>query len=200
MCFQAFIVCRHSSDLSGKMGEKVKTIIDGIEVTIERRKVKNVNLYVQPPDGHILITAPSGVSEKKIREFVLSRRGWILRAQERVRTGSSKTTDEPEIISEDDIERLKGWIEKYAAKWEPVLGVKCTGWTIRAMKTRWGSCSVQKGTIRINARLAVRAEDLAEMVIVHELVHLRIPGHGRDFYASLESCIPDWRERQKRLK
>lgn len=176
------------------------TMINGIEVTIERRKVKNVNLYVQPPDGHILVTAPARVSEEKIREFVLSRQEWILRAQERVRERNRGKSGEPEVISKADLERLKGWIEKYAAKWEPFLGVKCRGWTIRTMKTRWGSCSVQKGTIRINARLAVRAEDLAELVIVHELVHLRIPGHGKDFYASLENCIPDWRERQKRLK
>ena len=178
----------------------METVINGIEVTIERRKVKNVNLYVQPPNGHILITVPPGISEMQIREFVLSRQKWILNAQERVQKRSQDKPTEQEIISKEDVNRLKGWIEKYAAKWEPVLGVTCAGWTIRSMKTRWGSCSIQKKTIRINARLAIRAEELAELVIVHELIQIRIPGHGTDFYDRLESCIPDWRERQVRLR
>lgn len=178
----------------------MKTKIDGLEVTIERRKVKNINLYVQPPDGHILITAPSRVRMEQIRDFVRSRRLWIERAQKRVKERNQEKENVPEVLTKEDLERLKGWIEKYALYWEPVLGVKCSGWTIRSMKTRWGSCSIQKGTIRINARLAVREEKLAELVIVHELIHLKIPGHGKDFYDCLGDCIPDWKERQKQLR
>ena len=175
--------------------------INGMEVTLERRKVKNINLYVKPPDGHILVTAPRSVSQKKICEFILSRQSWIERAQKRVQEKAQKKIDiMPEEITKEDIKRLQGWIEKYAAEWEPKLGVKCNGWTIRYMKTRWGSCSIQKKTIRINSRLAKKDEKIAELVIVHELIHLIVAGHDKKFYGYLEHCLPDWRERQKILR
>ncbi len=48
--------------------------------------------------------------------------------------------------------------------------------------------------------LAVVPPDLADYVIVHELVHTRVPGHGRSFWAELERRLPDARRRQARLR
>ena len=51
--------------------------IDQIPVTVEYRRVKNVNLYLKPPDGQVLVTAPRQVPLKRIREFVEGKADWI---------------------------------------------------------------------------------------------------------------------------
>ena len=38
-----------------------------------------------------------------------------------------------------------------------------------------------------------------ELVVVHELCHIREKNHGPGFYALLERYLPDWRERKKLL-
>jgi predicted metal-dependent hydrolase len=52
------------------------------------------------------------------------------------------------------------------------------------MTTRWGSCTPGTGTIRISTRIAAFPDWVIDYVIVHELVHLRIPGHGNDFWVA----------------
>lgn len=47
---------------------------------------------------------------------------------------------------------------------------------------RWGSCTPADGTIRISSRLAGEPGWVLDYVIVHELAHLKIHGHGRAFW------------------
>jgi len=41
--------------------------------------------------------------------------------------------------------------------------------------------------------------DLVEYVICHDLVHLRVPDHGKGFEAMINGYMPDWQERERRL-
>ena len=50
------------------------------------------------------------------------------------------------------------------------------------MTTRWGSCTPASGTIRISTRIAKFPDWVVDYVIVHELAHLDVPGHGEDFW------------------
>lgn len=50
------------------------------------------------------------------------------------------------------------------------------------MTTRWGSCTIDTGTIRISDRLAAFPDWVVDYVIVHELAHLHVSGHGADFW------------------
>jgi len=58
-----------------------------------------------------------------------------------------------------------------------------TAITWRTMRERWGSCTTSDGTIRISLRLNGAPDYVVECVLFHELVHLRVPGHGSDFHA-----------------
>jgi predicted metal-dependent hydrolase len=49
-------------------------------------------------------------------------------------------------------------------------------------EARWGSCTPSDGTIRISTRLAGEPDWVLDYVIVHELAHLVVPGHGPDFH------------------
>jgi len=54
------------------------------------------------------------------------------------------------------------------------------------MTMRWGSCTPTEGTIRISDRLAAFPDWVVDYVIVHELAHLVVPGHGRKFWGLVD--------------
>ena len=58
--------------------------------------------------------------------------------------------------------------------------------TWRTMRERWGSCTTSDRTIRISLRLNGAPDYVVGCVLFHELIHLRVPGHGVDFQAYLE--------------
>lgn len=70
-----------------------------------------------------------------------------------------------------------------------------TGVAVRAMKTRWGSCSAS-GRLLLNSQLIELPTSAIDYVIAHELCHLRVPEHGARFERLLSRLMPDWRERE----
>ena len=59
------------------------------------------------------------------------------------------------------------------------------------MTTKWASCSTS-GRICFNSDLLLKDAALRELVIVHELLHLRVPNHGRLFKSLLSAYLPGW--------
>ncbi|MGI8761221.1 MAG: M48 metallopeptidase family protein [Jatrophihabitantaceae bacterium] len=58
---------------------------------------------------------------------------------------------------------------------------------VAPMRTRWASCTPVDGTIRMSRRLQQLPSWVQDYVLVHELAHLLVPGHGLRFWALLES-------------
>ena len=56
-------------------------LIDIIAVTVNRKKIKNMYIRIQPPDGNVKVSAPLFVSDEEIIAFVKSKREWILKKQ-----------------------------------------------------------------------------------------------------------------------
>ncbi|WP_102337751.1 M48 family metallopeptidase [Collinsella provencensis] len=83
---------------------------------------------------------------------------------------------------------------------EAVMGVHATRWSVRSMKTRWGSCTPKTGAIRIASGLAAYPPECLEFVVAHELVHLLEPSHNARFHSLLDQFCPENRERAAQLK
>jgi len=59
--------------------------IAGIPVRINKKEIKNMHLYVKPPDGHVEVSAPLHLSDESISMFIRTRIGWIKKQQEKFR-------------------------------------------------------------------------------------------------------------------
>jgi hypothetical protein len=70
---------------------------------------------------------------------------------------------------------------------------------ISSARTRWGSCS-SRGTLSFTWRLVMAPEDLIDYVIVHELVHLRVQNHSKEFWRQVGLITPDYKEKRLWLK
>lgn len=84
-------------------------------------------------------------------------------------------------------------------RWEPRLGVRVSGYLVRRMKTRWGSCNPRSGRILLNSELVKKPRDLLEYVVVHEMIHLIHPTHSEEFLELLGRHWPGWREARAEL-
>ena len=71
--------------------------IAGIPVRIIKKDIKNMHLYVKPPDGHVEVSAPQHLSDDSIAMFIRTRVGWIKKQQEKFRVQPRQT--EREFIS-----------------------------------------------------------------------------------------------------
>ena len=96
-------------------------------------------------------------------------------------------------------ERLKAEIAHYLPLWSARTGLVPSDWTVRDMTSRWGTCNTGTGRITLNLQLVRFPTVCLEYVILHELCHLRVRGHGADFKALLDRYMPDWKARKKLL-
>jgi predicted metal-dependent hydrolase len=83
--------------------------------------------------------------------------------------------------------------------WELRMNVRLTGYSLRRMKTRWGTCNHRAGHIRLNTELVTRPSHLLEYVLVHELAHLIVPNHGPRFVSLMNAHYPNWRQARAEL-
>nr|WP_241426794.1 SprT family zinc-dependent metalloprotease [Dysosmobacter acutus] len=85
------------------------------------------------------------------------------------------------------------------ARGEEATGLQARQWIIRDMRTRWGSCTPKTGAIRVNLQLVRRPAACLDYVVVHELTHLLIGGHGPRFRQAMDRFYPSWQEVRRLL-
>jgi predicted metal-dependent hydrolase len=85
------------------------------------------------------------------------------------------------------------------ARWEPVIGRNVPRWSIRRMKTKWGSCNRETGHIWFNLELAKKHPLCLEYIVVHEMAHLLERNHGDRYTKLMDKYLPDWRSRRDQL-
>lgn len=83
--------------------------------------------------------------------------------------------------------------------WRAKVGVPMPSVLVANQRRRWGSCD-SRGTIRLNWRIVQAPMRLVDYVVVHELVHLRHHGHGRDYWQAVGRAMPDYERRHKELR
>ena len=175
-------------------------IIDGLEVSVTKKRIKRMNMRIKEPDGRVVISAPYGTPDRLIAEFVRSKRSWIDRNVKRI-VERAEAHPVPQTRAEKDALRrsLKARIAARLPYIEDVTGLRSNGWTVRDMHTRWGSCNTNTCHLNFSLMLASRTDEELDYVILHELVHTVVPNHGPEFYAMMDRYMPGWKAVRRNL-
>ena len=175
--------------------------VDGIEVRLQRKKVKNLNLRIARDGGHVDASAPAWMTPADVVDFVHRKHDWIEAQMERV---SATPMAQASQASKAEVAQWRAVVQAcvpaLVAAWEPIMGVKAGQLAYRNMTSRWGSCQPSTGRICINVRLALYPPECLEYVVVHELCHLLERGHGPRFHQLMDRFMPDWKQRRDKLR
>lgn len=84
-------------------------------------------------------------------------------------------------------------------KWAKRLNVDLRHFHIQRMKTKWGSSSPSRKTVRLNLELVKLPLECLDYVTLHEMAHFVVPNHGEQFRDLLDENLPGWRHIRDRL-
>lgn len=92
------------------------------------------------------------------------------------------------IVFKESVERMIELLSDYNIDFPKI--------SVRNMKTRWGSCTPSKKSIRLNLQLIKADIKCIDQVVLHELVHFIYFNHSKDFYSVIKKYMPDYKERK----
>lgn len=95
--------------------------------------------------------------------------------------------------------RRRDEFKKRVLVWADKLGVKVGSLTVRPMRNKWASCSTA-GSLSFNDELLAVDGQIADYVIVHELLHLRVPNHGRLWKSLMRAHLGDFESLEAKLR
>ena len=163
---------------------------------------KRRTLSAQIKEGRLIVRAPLRMPVSEIERFLLKHKEWIAKhlteAEEKqdVAAKSEKLSlAELRALAKQAMEVIPLRVAYYA----PIVGVTYGNITIRAQKTRWGSCSA-KGNLNFNCLLMLAPPEVLDSIVVHELCHRKYMDHSRRFYTEVLRVCPDYFKRRKWLK
>lgn len=150
-------------------------------------------------DCRVLVRAPNRCTDREINTFLTQRAQWIEGALQR----QEKRAQRHPRLSEGEETALRARagaeipprVEYYAR----LMGLAPTGVKITGARTRFGSCS-PNNSLCFSWRLMEYPAEAVDYVVVHELSHLVHKNHSREFYALVESVLPDYKKRKSLLK
>ena len=163
-----------------------------MEYTLIRSARKTISIQLSPA-GEVVVRAPNRMPKRDIEGFLEEKRSWI-------EGHLAKLPERKPRLTEAELQTLarhaKEVLPEIAARYAPLVGVDYGRITIRAQRTRWGSCSAQ-GNLNFNCLLMLTPDDVMEYVVVHELCHFLHQDHSPAFYREVAAILPDYREREK---
>lgn len=86
----------------------MQIMVNGIKVSVTKKEIKNMHLYVKPPDGRVEVSAPLNLSNESIEMFIRTKIGWVKRQQDKF--GQQPRQTEREYVSG---EALYVWGRQY---------------------------------------------------------------------------------------
>lgn len=136
-----------------------------VEVRRSSRRRRTVSAYRDGERTVVLI--PARMSRAEERRWVSLMLERLARQDARLRP-----SDDELVARARDLSRrhLDGRAQPASVRWVTNQG------------SRWGSCTPADKTIRLSSRLQGMPAWVVDYVLVHELAHLLVPGHGADFW------------------
>jgi predicted metal-dependent hydrolase len=141
-----------------------------VEVRRSKRRRRTVSAY---RDGdRIVVLVPAGLPRAQEQSLVAEMVARLARREARSQTGDVELSRRAAVLSE---RFLDGRARPSSVRW------------VTNQNTRWGSCTPAEGTIRLSHKLQQMPTWVADYVLVHELAHLLVAGHGPRFWQLVEA-------------
>ncbi len=103
------------------------------------------------------------------------------------------------VLNEWYRKELKKLLPEMIKFWENKIGIKVDFWGVKQMKTKWGSCNIEKKRIWLNLELAKKPIRSLKYILVHEMVHLLERHHNDKFKKHMHRYMPWWRQLKDEL-
>lgn len=151
---------------------------------------KTVALQIK--DGALLVRAPMSMRKEQIDRFVSAHEAWI---SKHLQKAAAMPKQEP--LGQQELQELarraQEEIPRRVAHYAPIVGVNYGRITIRAQRTRWGSCS-GSGNLSFNCLLMLTPPEVLDSVVVHELCHRKQMNHSAAFYKEVLRVYPAYHQ------
>jgi len=98
------------------------------------------------------------------------------------------------VLNEWYRSELKKILPEIIKRWEKKIGVKVDFYGIKQMKTKWGSCNIEKRRIWLNLELAKKPIHCLEYILLHEMIHLLERNHNDRFKNYMDNYLPGWKQ------
>ena len=163
------------------------------EVTLAQSpRVRRISIRVRAA-GDVRLSFPFGVSRQRALAFLDAKVDWVVAVRERLaRKRAVMPPQLPPAERKARIEELrraaKADLPQRIARLSAATGLKYEKLSIRASRTKWGSCSGQNH-ISLSLFLMGLPEHLRDFVILHELCHTVHHNHSPRFHALLDRLV-----------
>lgn len=160
----------------------------GEVVCVRSARARRISICVRR-DGTVRLTCPQRVPMRDALAFLEQKIAWIEQARGRI---AARTPVEPLLPPAEAKARIeemrraaKSDLPARLERLSRATGLTCAGVTIRAARTKWGSCS-GRNTISLSLFLMALPEHLRDFVLLHELCHTVHHNHSPRFHALLD--------------
>ena len=93
----------------------------------------------------------------------------------------------------------KSEFKQCVREWAKKMDIRIKSLALRPMTNKWASCSTD-GNLNFNTELLNYEKKIGEYVIVHELLHFRVPNHGKLWKSLMTAYLGDYEKIEKKLK
>lgn len=168
------------------------------KVLFERSyKAKHISITVKPFQG-VRVALPKGASFAKAEQVAKDKSKWIKTQQAKIKKIEDKYkeyTENSRYISKATAKGIIiGRLEELARK----HGISYNKVFLKNQKTRWGSCSSKKN-LSLNYKISLLPPELMDYILLHELLHIKYPNHGRQFWEELSRIVGDAKALDRQL-
>lgn len=96
-------------------------------------------------------------------------------------------------------QELQRVLDMMIERCESKTNLAANEYKIKNMRTKWGTCNIDKKRVWINLQLVKKPPECLEYVLIHELTHLLEKNHTNKFHTLVEGFYPTWKESKKTL-
>lgn len=163
----------------------------GEVILFRTRAARRISLSVRLT-GEVRLSFPPGVPARRALAFLDEKEEWVTATRQRLAERFPQPERRPPEAEKARIEELrrraKAELPPRTAELARQLGFTFRSITVRATRTKWGSCSA-RNDLSLSVFLVTLPPHLCDFVIVHELCHTLHKNHSPQFHAEVDRCL-----------